>query len=133
MLEALALVVIVAAALYLLVLGVSAVFAPARASRFLLGFAATRRVHFSELLIRLLVGGSLLISAKRLFAAELFEILGWALVITSVCLFVIPWRLHRRFAQTAVPRAIRYITLIGLSSLAFGGFILMAVAIGNSN
>ena len=132
-LETLALLVIVAASLYLVALALAALFVPAEASRFLLGFAGTRQVHFMELLIRLLVGGSLLIYAPRMFAGEVFGILGWVLVITTACLFLIPWRWHRQFAELAVPRALRYMTLIGLSSLVFGGLILASVMHGGAN
>lgn len=121
--EAIAVAVIVLAGSYLLALGVASLVIPTRASQFLLRFASSQSVHFAELSLRLLVGASLLLIAPRMVLADAFAFFGWALLVSSICLFVMPWRWHQRFAQHAVPRAIRYIRLIGLASLAIGGLI----------
>ncbi len=133
MLEVLALAVIVAASLYLIVLGVSALIVPAQASRFLLGFAGSLKVHLVELSVRMVVGLALLIYAQQMFAPEVFELLGWMLIATTALLVVLPWRWHRQFAELAVPRAVRYMSLIGPSSLIFGALILAAVIRGSAS
>ena len=132
MIEHFALAVVVLAALYLLALGAASLVVPARASRFLLGFAASQPVHFAELLLRLVVGAALLLSAPRMSLPDAFNFFGWVLLVTTACLLLVPWRWHRRFARYAVPHAIRYITLVGVASLALGGLILAAVSRGSA-
>ena len=132
MLEALALMLVVLTALYFFVLAAASLLVPAKAGRFLLGFASSPRAHYIELFIRLLVGAALLIYASRMFAPAVFSFFGWLLIITTGCLFLLPWQWHQRFAQHAVPRAISYIKVIGISSLALGVLILTAVIRGNT-
>ncbi|MBI3129799.1 MAG: hypothetical protein HYZ13_00430 [Acidobacteria bacterium] len=62
-----------------------------------------------------------------------FRMFGWVLVITTGVLLLIPWRWHRRFAERAVPSATRYLSLVGLSSLALGGLLLTAVLRGTAS
>ncbi len=130
LIEVAALTVIVLAGLYLLALGTASLVVPARASRFLLGFASSKSVHFAELFLRCLVGGALILYAPRMYLAGAFSVFGWVLLVTTACLALVPWRWHHRFAQQTVPHAIRYIALIGLASLTIGGLILTAVSFG---
>ena len=130
--EAFALAVVFLAGLYLLALGASSLVVPVRACRFLLGFAASRSVHFAELLLRFVVGAAFVLSAPRLPLSGGFNFFGWVLLVTTACLLLVPWRCHRRFAQHAVPHATRYITLLGVAALALGGLILAAVSRGSA-
>ena len=132
MIELFALAVVVLAALYLLALGAASLVVPARASRFLLGFAASQSVHFAELLLRLVVGAALVFFAPHMSFSGAFIFFGWVLLVTTACLLLVPWRWHRRFTQHAVPHATRYIRLIGVASLAFGGLMLAAVSRGSA-
>jgi hypothetical protein len=61
-----------------------------------------------------------------------FNFFGWVLLLTTACLLLVPWRWHRRLAQHAVPLFTRYITLVGVVSLALGGLILAAVSRGSA-
>ena len=133
MLEALALFLVALSGLYFCVLALAALLFPARAKRFLLGFAGSPQAHYSELAIRLLVGWAFITCAPRLPSSAVFHVFGWLLLATSACLFLFPWQWHHRFAKQAVPQAIRYIMLIGICSLALGCFILMAVIRGSTD
>jgi uncharacterized protein YjeT (DUF2065 family) len=118
--------VVVLIGLYLLVLAILAFAAPAQASRFLLGFAGSIRLHFLELALRLMAGAAFIWRAPSLRWSELFTVVGWVLVVTTLVLVVIPWRWHRRFAEKTVPQAVRHIRLIGLGSFIAGAFVLTA-------
>lgn len=131
MLETLALTLIVLTALYLCALAAASLIVPAKANHFLRGFASSARVHYVELSARLLVGAALLVYAPHMFASGVFTLFGWVLVLTTVCLLLLPWRWHRRFAQQAVTWAIAYIKVIGVFSLVLGGLMLAAVIRGN--
>ncbi|MFT5372675.1 MAG: hypothetical protein ACI9R7_002224, partial [Lysobacterales bacterium] len=113
LIEVLPLTVVVLAGMYLLALGVASLGAPTRASRFLLGFAGSQSLHYLELLLRFVVGAAFVLYAPHMFLSGAFNFFGWVLLITTACLLLVPWRWHHRFAQYAVPRATRYITLIG--------------------
>ena len=130
-LEVLALSVIVLAGLYLFALGLAALLVPAQAKRFLRGFASSPIAHVVELSLRLLVGAALIESAHRVHWPGAFTFFGWVLLVSTAVLLALPWRWHQRFAQQTVPTATRFIALIGLASLALGGYILVAVARGN--
>ena len=130
--EAFALAVVVLGGLYLLALGVASLVVPARASRFLLGFAGSQAAHFAELALRFVVGAALVSHAPRMYLSGAFNLFGWVLLVTTACLLFVPWRWHHRFARQAVPRATRHIRLFGLACLAIGGLILAAVARGGA-
>lgn len=131
MIEAFALAVVVLSGVYLLALGAASLAVPARAGRFLLGFASSRSVHFAELAARSVVGAALVIHAPRMLLPTAFNLFGWLLLGTTACLLLVPWQWHHHFARQAVPRALRHITLVGLASLTLGGIIMVAVARGS--
>ncbi|MEG3193053.1 hypothetical protein [Lysobacter sp. D1-1-M9] len=132
MIEALALTVVVLTGLYFIALAVVSLFCPAQANRFLLGFAGSALAHYTELFLRFMVGAALVLHAPRMLLPGAFTVFGWVLLVTTACLLLVPWRWHHRFAQQAVPRATRHITLVGLASLAIGGFTLAAVIRGSA-
>jgi hypothetical protein len=117
--------------LYFTALGVTVLTRPDRATRFLLGFAGSPAAHYTELSVRLVVGAALVLAAPQLIFSGAFKLFGWVLLGTTACLLLVPWRWHQRFAQQAVPRAIRHIALIGVASLALGGFMLAALVRGS--
>ena len=125
-----ALLVVVGVGLYLLGLGLAALLAPGLASRFLLGFASSARAHYAELLVRVLVGGSLMVAAPRLAASGVWAVFGGVLVATSLVMLCLPWRWHQRFAQRSVPAALRHVAWVGVGALAAGAGLLGAVVVG---
>ena len=133
MVDFLAAAAIVLAGLYLVVLGVSCYVQPSTAAKFLLGFASSSFLHYLELALRVLVGGSLVHKASSLPYPPIFNLFGWVLIITSVAMFVVPWRWHRRFALKAVPYALRYIKLLGAGAMAFGAVLVASVFVASTS
>jgi hypothetical protein len=130
MIDLLALAVVALTGLYLLALAAGSLLMPAQAQRFLLGFAETAPKHYVELLLRVVVGAAFVQHAPRTEFPDGFVLFGGILLVTSAALLLIPWRWHRQFARTVVPRASRHIALIGLASLAVGGVIMAVVVRG---
>lgn len=132
MIHFLALIAVLLAALYLAVLAVVSILKPEKASRFLLGFASSASFHYLELFIRIVIGAALIVRAPLMRFQELFSIFGWVLVGTTVCLFLIPWQWHHKFAQQAVPQALRHLKLVAIISFALGGFIIVSAILGRA-
>jgi len=125
--DVLALAVVASAGLYFVALGVSAFVSPSRTRRFLLAFAGTPTKHYTELALRMLLGGAFVMSAPRLPLSGPFGLFGWVLVGTTLALVLVPWRWHHRFAQRAVPEALRFLPLLGVCSALLGVLVLWAV------
>jgi hypothetical protein len=54
-----------------------------------------------------------------------FTIFGWMMVGTTAVLLLLPWKLHRRFAENAVPQAVRYLPFVGAVSISLGTVLLV--------
>ena len=124
--------VVAVVAIYFLLLGAIALVRPTNARAFLLGFADTSFKHYVELAIRLIVGGAMLLVARDSAYPTALAAFGWILVVSTAFMALMPWRLHHRFAQSAVPRALRYLPLIGVSSLIMGGVLFWVAVAGNA-
>lgn len=120
------------AGIYFVGLGGAALLAPARTSRFLLAFASTPRKHYAELALRIILGGAFIVAAPRLPFSGPFALFGWVLLGTTLALVVVPWRWHHRFAQRAVPEALRFLPLVGVCSVVSGALVLWAVWHGDA-
>ena len=127
MIEAVTSAVVVAAGAFFIALGAASLLAASRASKFLLGFAGSSAKHYVELAVRFVVGGAFVLHAPHMLFPRVFNVLGWALVATTAGLFLVPWGWHRRFAERAVPEALRFLPLLGVSSATLGGLVLLAV------
>jgi hypothetical protein len=130
MIDALCAGVVAAAGLFLLGLGVAAIALPASARRFLLGFAGSPRLHALELALRSVVGIALWQRAPAMQFAAAFTFFAGVLLLTTLLLALVPWRWHRQFTETAVPQALRWLPLLGLASILFGGTVLYALLAG---
>lgn len=124
--------VVVSAGLFLVALAALAWFDAPRARRFLMAFASTASKHLVELGVRMLAGASFILAAPHMALPAVFSVFGWVLVLSTLVLAVVPWRLHRRFAEQAVPRATRYMAALGTASLLGGVAVIGAVIRGAS-
>ena len=116
--------ILVAVAIFFLLLGLIALIRSSIAGRFLLGFAGSALKHYVELGVRFVVGGAMLVVAPHSTYSVALTVFGWLLIVTTAVMAVVPWRVHRRFAETAVPKALRFLPMIGVSSLVLGGLLL---------
>jgi hypothetical protein len=119
--------VVVACGSFLIGLAVCIFAKPKVAERFLLSFAGSARTHYMEQILRLLFGMSLVVFAASMWQANIFRIIGWAIIVSSAVLLVIPWRWHHHFGQKVLPMVARYMRLYAIGSLAFGVLLLYAV------
>ena len=124
--------VLFAVALFFLVLGLLALARPSVAKRFLLGFATSASKHYLELSMRLLAGGAMLVAAPHSAQPMALTVFGWLLIGTTLVMALVPWRIHRRFAETSVPQALRFLPMIGVSSFVLSGWLLWSVFIASA-
>jgi hypothetical protein len=124
---AIAEIVVVAFALFLLGLTVVSFATPAITQRFVAAFASRARTHYTEQAIRLLVGAALVVASPAMWQSRLFWVIGWAVVISSVALMVAPWRWHQRFGERVRPVLVPRIKLFAVGMFAFGALLLYGV------
>ena len=100
---------------------------PAVAERFFMSFASSARAHYTEQVIRLLIGTSLVIRSAEMWQPKVFWFLGWAVVLSSLVLILSPWQWHQRFGEKVRPMLIRRMKLFAVGLLAFGVLLLYGV------
>ena len=120
-------IVVVALGGWLVCLAAAILVTPARAERFLTGFASSARAHYTEQALRLIAGLAMILFAPEMRFSNLFMAFGWLLALTAAGLLLIPWYWHRRFGEWAIPLAIKYMKLYALCAFALGAFILYGV------
>jgi hypothetical protein len=117
--------------IYLLGLGLVALLDPTRVAGFFNGFARSAKVHYVELVFRFTAGAAFVLTASRLLFSDVFLVVGWILLMTTVALAVTPWRWHRRFAERGVPYAIQHLPLIAIGSMLMGAAVLASLIFGD--
>ena len=103
---------------------------PAVAERFFMSFASSARSHYTEQVVRLLVGASLITRSPSMWQPKVFWFVGWAIVLSSSVLILAPWQWHRRFGEEVLPMLIRHMKLFAAGLLAFGLFLIYGVLAG---
>lgn len=120
-------IVIVGFSLFLMGLTVVVFTKPVLAERFLMSFASSARAHFVEQGCRLLVGSALVVRSPAMWQTRVFGLIGWAVVVSSVVLVVLPWRWHHRFGVLVLPTFVRYMRLCAVGLFSFGCLLLYAI------
>ncbi len=123
-----AVIVVWSFAAFLLGLSTTIVLAPSRAERFLLGFASSARTHYAEQAVRLLVGAAIVHVAQSTGFPGVFTVFGWAMLVSTVGLLLIPWQWHHNFAARVMPPVLKQPKLFALGSLALATFIVVGMS-----
>ena len=103
---------------------------PARAERFLMAFASSARTHYVEQVFRILIGAALVVLSSTMWQANMFWLLGWAIVVSSVALICVPWQWHDRLGERLRPMLVRHLKLYAVGAFAFGVLLLYGVFAG---
>lgn len=97
--QAAALIVIYAFALWLAAAGVAGLLRPAMARGWIGRFATSHRINLAEQAWRGLAGAALIVRAPLSASPSVFAAAGWVLVVSAVLLVVVPLRWHGAYAQ----------------------------------
>jgi hypothetical protein len=100
---------------------------PASAEPFFISFASSPQTHYTEQVIRLLIGASLIIRSEAMWHPKVFWFVEWAIVLSSLLLILTPWQWHHRFATILRPMFIRRMKLYAVGLLVFGALLLYGV------
>lgn len=122
----LAKIIVLCIAAYLIAQAFAVVFARELVTRYLSAFASSARAHYLEQGLRLVAGAALVSAAPQMRFSAAVSGFGWIVVVTTLGLLLIPWRWHHRFAQWAIPLAIRNLTSYAVGSLLLGLVLLAA-------
>jgi len=117
-------IIVVLAALWLIGLAVFALARPKSVENFFDKFASSAFTHFLEMFLRLLVGAAFVTYAPQMKFAFVFTAFGWLLIVTTAVLMIVPWKLHKKFAGRSLPMMYKSMTLFGVVSLLGGVFVL---------
>jgi hypothetical protein len=119
--------VVVAFGSFLIALAGLVFAAPTVARRFFMAFASSARTHYTEQVCRLLIGVSLVAYSPEMRQPNVFKLIGWAVVVSSAILLLLPWQWHHRFGQIVLPRLVRHMKLYAVGLFAFGVSLLVGV------
>ena len=131
-LNAIAGAILVAFGLFLIGVTVVVFAKPPVAERFFTLFASSARTHYTEQVVRLLVGASLIIRSAAMWQPKVFWFVGWAIALSSLVLILTPWQWHHRFGEKVRPMLIRRMKVYAVGLLAFGVLIIYAIFTGVS-
>jgi hypothetical protein len=124
--------ILVAFGLFLVGLTVVVFAKPAVAERFFMSFASSARTHYTEQIVRLLIGASLIIRSGAMWQPKIFWLVGWGIVVSSLVLILTPWQWHDRFGEEVRPMLIRHMKLFAVGLLAFGVLLIYGVGLSES-
>jgi hypothetical protein len=99
------------------------------AERFFMSFASSAQTHYTEQVVRLLIGASLIIRSGAMWQPKVFWFVGWAIVLSSLVLILTPWQWHDRFGEKVRPILIRHMRLFAVGLLAFGVLLIYGVGL----
>jgi hypothetical protein len=115
LLPVLASLVVVASGLLLIGFAVTAHARPELAEHFLMAFARSARAHYLEQTFRLVIGASIVVLSPNMWQATGFSVLGWSLVMSSIALMLLPWKLHHRLGKHVLPKLVKNLKLFAVS------------------
>ena len=103
-----------------------------KAQQFLEAFVKNLRYHFLEQGLRLIVGVAFVIHSSASQTQEtpyikFFNYLGWAIILSSLLLIILPWRWHQKFAQTVIPTVVKWIQFYGFLCFLLAAFIMYSL------
>ncbi len=114
--------------IFLICVGLIMLFAPKKAREILRKAGSTNFINYAEITIRMIPATGLILYAEFSKFPEVFKILGWFMLITSIVLYFVPRRIHHsyslRCADIIKPL---YFQLISPFSFLFGATLIYCV------
>jgi len=114
--------------IFLIFVGFLMLFAPNNARRILRRAGSTNLINYVEITIRMIPATGLILYSDLSKFPEVFKIVGWFMLITSLVLYVVPRRIHHSYSLKSadIIKPI-YFQLISPFSFLFGATLIYAV------
>ena len=113
---------------FLIGVGVLMLLRPAKARENLRKAGSTNIINYSEITIRIIPAAGLVIYSEFSKFPEIFQVLGWFMIATSVVLYFVPRRIHHKYALWCANILIpKYVRVISPFSILFGCAIIYLV------
>tara|TARA_R110000868_G_scaffold103289_1_gene284537 strand:- start:231 stop:551 length:321 start_codon:yes stop_codon:yes gene_type:complete len=103
-------------------------FRPQKAREYLRKAGSNNLINYVEITIRMIPAAGLIIYSEFSKYPEIFKILGWFMIATSLILYLVPRRIHHRYALWCADILTpTYIRLTSPFSILFGSAIIYSV------
>lgn len=90
--------VVIIFGVFLIGVGLLMLIRPAKAREYLKKAGSTNFINYSEITIRMIPAAGLVIYSEFSKYPEIFKLLGWFMIATSVVLYFVPRRIHHKYA-----------------------------------
>lgn len=87
--------------LFFIFAGLLMLFAPKKANAILRKAGSTNLINYAEITIRMIPAIALVIYSDSSKYPEVFKVIGWFMIATSIVLYFVPRQLHHRFSVKA--------------------------------
>lgn len=120
--------IVISFGIFLIFVGFLMLFAPNNARRILRRAGSTNLINYVEITIRMIPATGLILYSDLSKFPEIFKILGWFMLITSLVLYVVPRSIHHIYSLKSadIIKPI-YFQLISPFSFLFGTTLIYAV------
>ena len=115
-------------AAFLIGVGILMLFNPEKARSYLRKAGSTNLINYAEITIRMIPAAALILSAEISRYPDIFKVLGWFMIATSLVLYIVPRRIHHNYAlKSAEILKPNYLRILSPCSIIFGCFLIYAV------
>lgn len=90
--------VVVIFGIFLIGVGFLMLFLPEKAREYLKSAGSTNFINYFEITVRMIPAAGLVLYADLAKYPEVFKILGWFMIATSLMLYLVPRKLHHKYA-----------------------------------
>jgi hypothetical protein len=114
--------------IFLIAVGLLMLLRPTKAREYLKKAGSTNLINYAEISIRMIPAAGLVIYSELSKFPEIFRLLGWFMIATSLVLYFIPRRIHHKYALWCVDiLTTTYIRFTSPFSMFFGCAIIYSV------
>ncbi len=90
--------VVVLFGLFLIGVGLLMLFAPDKAREYIRKAGSTNFINYFEITVRMIPAAAMVIYSDLSLYPLAFKLLGWFMIVTSLVLYLVPRKLHHRYA-----------------------------------
>jgi uncharacterized protein YjeT (DUF2065 family) len=114
--------------LFFFLAGLIMLFNPEKARRIIGKAGSTNFINYTEITLRIIPAVALILSAPISKYPEVFKVIGWFMLCTSLVLYFVPRQIHHNFSTKAANNLKPfYLRMVSVLAFVIGGFIIYSV------